>query len=307
MTDSTALHVEMRGTMAVDRELRVLVATDGSAPAKAAVATATRFPWPARTRAQGVTAIQVLADYKRSLLVATLGRSANLIAVGARRALSRRWPEAVVTIVDTAPVAAVLNEAKRFDADVIVLGWRGHGAVRRFLMGSVSRGVVRGAKCAVLVVRRGRRDVRRIVIGFDGSANAQRAVDFVGRLHPPRGGQVTMFTAVDHMGVPSHALAPRDVGATVAAEVRRINDERIARARKDLARAEATLLRAGWRVRTAVKAGAPLRGLLETVDSVGADLLAVGARGVSGVRYLFVGSVAEGALNRCPVPVLMVR
>ena len=190
---------------------------------------------------------------------------------------------------------------------MIVLGWRGHGAVRRFLMGSVSRGVVRGAKCAVLMVRRGQRDVRRIVIGFDGSVNAQRAVEFVGRLHPPRGGQVIVFTAVDHMGVPSHTLAPRGVGATVAAEVRRINAERTARAKKNLARAEATLARAGWRVRTTVSAGAPLHDLLATVDSAGADLLVVGARGASGFRHLLVGSVAEGALNRCPVPVLMVR
>ncbi len=36
----------------------------------------------------------------------------------------------------------------------------------------------------------------------------------------------------------------------------------------------------------------------------GADLLVVGARGV---RHLLLGSVADGALNRCPVPVLVVR
>ena len=212
-----------------------------------------------------------------------------------------------MTIVNTAPVAGVLREAERFDADVIVVGWRGHGAVRRFLMGSVSRGIVRGAMCAVLVVRRRQRDTRRIVIGFDGSANAQRAVDFVSRLPAPRGGHVTLLTAVDHMHLPSHAMAPRGVGATVAAEVTRINAERTARAKKDLARADATLARAGWRVSTCATTGAPLRDLLDTVDSADAELLVVGARGVTGLRQLLLGSVAEGALNRCPVPVLVVR
>ena len=293
--------------MAVDRVFRVLIATDGSAPARAAVTTALGFPWPARTRVQSVTARQVPADYRLAVVLAALGRSTQGIAAGARRILSRRWSAAEVTIVNTAPVAAILREAERFDADVIVVGWRGHGAVRRLLMGSVSRGVVRGAKCAVLVVRRRQRDVRRIVIGFDGSANAQRAVDFVGRLTAPRGGHVTLLTAVDHMRVPSHAMAPRGVGATVAAEVKRINAERTARAEKDLARADATLARAGWRVRTRATTGAPLRDLLDTVDSADAELLVVGARGASGVRYLLLGSVAEGALNRCPVPVLMVR
>jgi len=113
--------------VAVHREFRVLVATDGSAAAKAAVATAARFPWPARTRALGVIARQVPREYRLSILLTALDRSAEVVAAGARRALSRRWPETDVTIVDTAPIAAVLNAAKRFEADAIVLGWRGHG------------------------------------------------------------------------------------------------------------------------------------------------------------------------------------
>jgi len=293
--------------MAINKVFRVLVASDGSVSAKAAVTTVLGFPWPARTAVQGVTAKLAPTNYRQSVMLAALGRSADAIAASARRTLARRWPEAKVTTVSIPPVAAVLREAERFHADVIVLGWRGHGAVRRLLMGSVSRGVVRGAKCAVLVVRGRQREVRQIVIGVDGSANAQRAVDFVSKLPPPRGGHVTVFTAVDHMHVPIHALASRGVGATVTAEVKRINAERTALAEKTLARAEATLARAGWQVRGGLTAGAPLHDLLAMVDSADADLLVVGVRGVSGLRRLLLGSVAEGALNRCPVPVLVVR
>ena len=53
--------------------------------------------------------------------------------------------------------------------------------------------------------------------------------------------------------------------------------------------------------------GAPLRDLLATVAMAHAHAVVVGARGVSGVRHLLLGSVAEGVLNRCPVPVLLVR
>ena len=66
-------------------------------------------------------------------------------------------------------------------ADAIVLGWRGHGPIRRFVMGSISRGVVRGASSAVVVVRKSQH-VRKIVVGLDGSPNAARALTFVGRL-----------------------------------------------------------------------------------------------------------------------------
>jgi nucleotide-binding universal stress UspA family protein len=222
-------------------------------------------------------------------------------------ALARRWPDADVTIVDTAPVTGILRESKRFKADVIVLGWRGHGAIRRLLTGSVSRGVLRGAGCAVLIVRRRPRQIRRLVIGLDGSANARQAVELVGRMPSPRGSHVTVISAVDPMAFPSHALAPRGLRAPVEAEMRRINAARAEWAKKNLARAAATLTRAGWRVRTRVSAGAPLRDVLATVDSAGADLLVVGARGTSGIPRLLIGSVAEGALNRCPVPVLVVR
>jgi nucleotide-binding universal stress UspA family protein len=56
-----------------------------------------------------------------------------------------------------------------------------------------------------------------------------------------------------------------------------------------------------------ITAGAPLRDLLATVAKQRADLVVVGAKGVSRVRQLLLGSVAEGALNRSSVPVLIVR
>lgn len=86
-----------------------------------------------------------------------------------------------------------------------------------------------------------------------------------------------------------------------------ILERRRAAARKDPSRATKTLLSAGWRVDQVVTDGAPLRDLLATVSSVGADLVVVGVRGVTGFRRLLLGSVAEGAINRSPVPVLVVR
>jgi nucleotide-binding universal stress UspA family protein len=53
--------------------------------------------------------------------------------------------------------------------------------------------------------------------------------------------------------------------------------------------------------------GAPLHDLLATAESTHADLVVIGARGVSGVRRLLLGSVAEGFLNRWPKSALVVR
>jgi len=233
-----------------------------------------------------------------------LDRGAERAAANARQTLSRRWPTVEIEIVDKTPVEGILREAERFQADVIVVGWRGHGAIRRLLMGSVSRGVVRGAKCAVLVARRSQR-VRKIVIGFDGSPTARRALAFLGRLVPPRDGRVTLVTGMELMTAPSQGRVP-GAGA-IAREIRRTNTSRARTATKALNRAATQLQRRGWQTRTALVRGEPLRDLLGTVAAARAQLLVVGARGTSGVRHLLLGSVAEGALNQSPVAVLLAR
>ena len=290
--------------MATQKELRVLVATDGSRHARAAIATTLHFPWPTQTRVRVISARRTRAEYRRSVLLTALDRGAEKAAENARRTLSRRWSDVEIEIADKTPVEGILGEAERFQADAIVVGWRGHGAVRRLLMGSVSRGVVRGSKCAVLVVRRSQH-VRTIVVGVDGSEAAKRALAFVGRLVPPPGGRVTILSAVELLTPPSRGRVPG--AASIAREIRRQNTIRTRAATKELNRAAARLKRIGWLPRTMLVHGEPLRDLLGAVAVSRAQLLIVGARGTSGVRYLLLGSVAEGALNQSRVAVLVAR
>ncbi len=290
--------------MASQRALRVLVATDGSRDATAAIATTLHFPWPAETRVRIMSARRSRAEYRRSILLSALDRGAEQAAEKAQRTLSPRWPDVEIEIADTTPVEGILGAAQRFKADVIVVGWRGHGAVRRLLMGSVSRGVLRGSTCAVLVIRHSQ-PVRRLVVGVDGSDTARRALAFVSRLVPPRGGRVTLVSAVELLTPPSRGRVPG--AASIAREITRQNRSRARAATKELNRAAAGLKRLGWQTRTRLVHGEPLRDLLTEVARSGAQLLVVGARGTSGVRHLLLGSVADGALNRSPVSVLVAR
>jgi nucleotide-binding universal stress UspA family protein len=161
---------------------RVLVATDGSPSARAALTTACVFPWPRGSHARGVVAWSPKWFNRPAYIRAAVASGVERLAEGARRQLRRLWPEAEVIFVNREPVEGILGAAKRFSADVIVLGWRGHGAFRRLLVGSVSRRVVEGSPRSVLIVRRRAREIRRAVIGVDGSKNARRAVDFTARL-----------------------------------------------------------------------------------------------------------------------------
>lgn len=66
--------------------------------------------------------------------------------------LRERGITAHALMIQGATVEKILAEAAQLEADVIVLGSHGHGALHRALLGSVSEGLVRGARCPVLVV-----------------------------------------------------------------------------------------------------------------------------------------------------------
>ena len=207
------------------REFRVLVATDGSLAAQGALGTARVFPWPRGTRVLGAIASGSRSRRRRPERVrVALAQSLDHLAASVRRALTRRWPAAEVRTVDMAAVEGILREATRFSADVIVVGWRGHGMFRRLLMGSVSRGVVRRAATSVLVVRRRMREIQRVVIGVDGSPNSRRAVELAATFDPVHRGEVTVVHVVEPMQPPpSSGRLPSSIRAMLRHEVAAVN------------------------------------------------------------------------------------
>lgn len=293
--------------MAQRTEFRILVGVDGSAHARAALQTVIHGPWPDDVRVRALAARPTRGPH-RSVLLAALDGRAEDAAGRARRALARQWPDAEAVVVDKAPVQGLLSEATSFKAHVLVVGWRGYGGARGLLMGSVSRGVVRGAKCAVLVTkRRPRSRIHNIVLAFDGSPNAKRAVHLVARLSPGTNGRVTLVHVIQSIRPASRAPAIGGIRTSIVQELRRIHARRSKMAETALRRAGVELNRNGWKTSIELRVGEPLRELTETVKKTRADLVVVGARGASGVRHLLVGSVAEGVLSRSAVPVLLAR
>lgn len=289
------------------RGFPVLVATDGSRHARAAVATTVGFPWPRGSRAHGVVARGSVVAPGSVAVRAALERSLAQAAGDARRMLARRWRGAAVAIVDGPPVEAILRWRRRTRAGAIVLGSRGQGLVSRLLLGSVSRGVVRQAPCPVLVVKGRVTSPRRFTLGLDGSAHGRRAAAFLARLAVPRGGEVTLLRVVEPMRPPSMALLVEPVRGVLAKRLRAQEAARIAAATRQVARTASALRQVGWTVRTRVETGVPLDTLLRVARTTRANVLVVGARGVGGVERLLLGSVAEGALVHAPLPILVVR
>jgi nucleotide-binding universal stress UspA family protein len=292
--------------MAKGRGFQVVVATDGSADGRAAVAMASVFPWPARAQARGVVArfFPTAAAELSAPGWAAVAKGFDEVAAAARRVLRRRWPTAEVVVRDQPPVAAILAEAR--GAGAIVLGTRGHGALGRLVLGSVSRAVARSAACPTLVVRGRPRRVTRLLVGLDGSANARRAVAFVARLQAPRGGRVSLVRVLEPVRVPSLGLMPATVRGVLNRELAAIRAEQVRQARREFMAASAVLKRFGWSVRQVIRFGPPVPELV-AASRAGTHVIVVGARGTGGIKRLLLGSVAEGVLNSSHLPVLLVR
>ena len=150
--------------------IKVLLATDGSECSAKAVHFVAKSPWPAGTQIKLLSVVQLLipeipsaasplcSPYPSSLLdqVWKEARTRAEVAVAdARKTLSEAGLNTCgcnATPVGE-PRAFILDEAKAWGADLIVLGSHGRHGLDRMLMGSVSESVALYAHCSVEVVR----------------------------------------------------------------------------------------------------------------------------------------------------------
>lgn len=134
----------------VGPDLRVVVGTDGSTAARAAVAFAADHAVATAASLEIVTCTggHQVEDVDEQQLRA----AADAIAATAAAGVRRDHPDlAVATRVEDCPAEVVLVEDSA-DAGLVVVGTRGRGAFTGLLLGSVSHAVIDGAECAVAVV-----------------------------------------------------------------------------------------------------------------------------------------------------------
>lgn len=60
-------------------------------------------------------------------------------------------------------------------------------------------------------------------------------------------------------------------------------------------------------VTTVIRFGSPRSEILELADSLPADLIVLSTHGRTGLKHVFLGSVAEAVVRHAPCPVLVVR
>ena len=139
----------------------IVVGTDGSPSAEAAVRRATELATWSGARVHLVTAYPDVPSY-RERIVGSAKRGAVDLREVAEGVLARAADEfrsggvAVETHArEGDPARVILDVAQEQDADLVVVGARGLTGFERFLLGSVSSKLSHHAPCSLMIVREG--------------------------------------------------------------------------------------------------------------------------------------------------------
>lgn len=289
--------------------MRVLLATDGSKDAQAAAAYLGEFPLP---ETANLLVITVVTPPPSPLDIPPVREfNAALLAEGqrvvdeARTLLGPRTTAVETRVPQGVPKEEILRTAEEWQADLVVVGARGLGGVKGFLLGSVSQTVARHAHCAVLVVKGRGRALERALVATDGSEGANEAIRFFLSLPLARTTRVRLLSVAE--GVRYPGSAPRMIRGRLTAMLDRLERERRDAAEKLLESIAQQLSGRVSRVTRATPTGAPAEEIVAAAASVDADLIVLGARGLGTMGRLLLGSVSEKVLRDARCPVLIVK
>jgi nucleotide-binding universal stress UspA family protein len=209
------------------------------------------------------------------------------------------------------PGFELLNSAREWQADLIVVGSHGHTALGRFVLGSVSQKLLTEASTSVHVGRASRgsgESGERIVIGVDGSSGALAAIRAVGKRQWSEGSELRIVVADDVMrGNPIWLLIPpiREFVQEVKAEERSQAEQFALEAAKEL---RESLGQRNVTISSVVISGEPKKVLIEHAEEFGADCIFTGATGFSSrLERVILGSVSAAVAARAHCSVEVVR
>jgi len=285
----------------------VVVGVDGSPSSLDAVALAAH---EARLRGTG---LRVVHAFFWPALHVSLGPSPSGPPEGGLRNMAERLVEEAVERAHTAEPevdvtgevvvgeALTVLEAESADADLIVLGNRGLGAFGGLLLGSLAVELSAHAHCPVMVTRGEPGEGGEVLLGVEGSPEAEPAVGFAFAEASWRRAELVAFHAWSEWTERTYD-GPGDP-LTLAYDPEHLRDE------EERLLAEAL---SGWqdrypdvRVRRRLVKRRTRPALIEA--SGRAQLLVVGARGRGGFTGLLLGSVSQAILHHARCPVAVVR
>ena len=192
--------------------------------------------------------------------------------------------------------------------DLVVMTTHGRGGIRRAVMGSVAEQCVRRTEVPILMIHpRSERDevttsvreLKRILVPLDGSAESEAVLPHAVRLAQLAGAEIVLTRV---------ATAPFDIAITIGVEALKDYLDRLRhQAETYLIAVKQTLpkdLPVTYIARGAERAP---QAIVDIAESQKADLIAMATHGRTGWARVAIGSVAESVLHKSATPVLLIK
>lgn len=298
--------------------MRILLAIDGSVSSDRATELVASFPLPADSVIRVVSVhephMDVLAMSWASVGPGRAGRVETEEQADARHhreaidraeiALRRPGVKVEGFLIRGRPASAITDEASAFQADLIVLGSRGHGAITTMVLGSTASEIVDHAPCPVLVARSN--SLGSIAFADDGSTTA-RTAETVFTKWPIFANRPISVLTVAETAVPVAAgFTPGLYDQVLSSYSESVQGAR-AEVQEESATAAQRLDEAGLNAEPVVLEGDPAGEIVRFAAERGTGTIVMGTRGHTGLTRLFLGSVARNVLLHAPCSVLIVR
>lgn len=220
-------------------------------------------------------------------------------ATTARRVDRPVSTEAAFTTVDQITIEEDPRIALSRSADLLVIGPRGPGLAKALHLGSTAEWLLSKPPSPMVIARHGRR-TERIVICHDGSAHAQAAVEAVCAM--PWVADVTvMVLSVDDATVNAEQ-AISDATAPLAAAGATVEHRILPGDGGDATNALRAYID---RYHADQQGGDQQGGDQHRGNQHGVDLIALGTRGLTGLKRVVVGSTATAIAHRSEYSVLL--
>jgi nucleotide-binding universal stress UspA family protein len=319
--------------------MRILLATDGSTNADAALNVVLYRPWPAGTVVRVITVIEPLHD-RINKVVGLFGLAQSAAEAQKRlqencRSLVLRYTQALSAKFGAENVTAdviegrdrekIPAEARSWKADVIIMGAHGQAASEEFLHGNVAGYVVGHAPCSVELIRfvspsTAITEIAReqpveedkYLIAVDDSEHSTETLNMVlSRKYPPKS-----FFKVISVAEPLPYQAYSGLGPWGGAGSEEFSElvDKTIEAEKSVA--EKVVASACEKLKAAFPDatvdGEVLEGyardrILSAARDWPADLLIVGSHGRRGITEFVLGSVSKAVAAHSPCSVLVIR
>jgi nucleotide-binding universal stress UspA family protein len=308
--------------------MRILLATDGSGSAGAALDFLLGFPFPAGSEAillsviDGKTFVEDkdLSDEESRTVRETRdmvqAETEQFLAGEAGRLRQAGWAGST-RIRYGDPADEIIRAAEEHDADLVVLGSHGTSGVKRFLLGSVSDRVLIYSSCSVLIIKQpagagthagtqpveetvsGADDRWRILLAYDNSDASGKALSLCASLPLDDRAEVQVVRVM-----PMVTAYRQDIRQ----QLNTIWQQKKQAAREALDQAVQALHWSTPHVSAELREAADVsEELLDVAESTGADLIMVGCKGRSAVRRFLVGSKTNRIARHAHCSVWAVR